>query len=82
VLWFPNVTQLFPLQHPAQLTELQGVTQMPLWHEAVPVHAVQVAPLCPHSELLCPETGTHVLPLQQPEGQLVELHVVVWQLPL
>jgi hypothetical protein len=85
--WLTHVPVLS--QHPEQLLMLQAPPppdeHCPCWHvPPLVVQSWQAAPPAPQCRLV--GDVTHVLPLQQPFGQVVELHepppvVFVWQAP-
>ncbi len=75
--WADCATQVLPLQQPdGHVVALQGVVQAPALQDCPVPHAAQAAPPLPQVEAVCADWATQVLPLQQPDGQVVALHVV------
>jgi len=77
-VWLAWATQVLPLQQPlGQLVPLHGVVHTPAEQTFPLAHAEQVLPDLPHWDADCADCATQVLPLQQPDGQVVALHGVV-----
>jgi hypothetical protein len=77
-VWEDCATQVFPLQQPlGQLVPLHGTVQTPAEQTFPAAQAEQVLPALPHWVALCADCATQVLPLQQPEGQVVVLQIAV-----
>jgi hypothetical protein len=78
--WFPQSTQVVPLQQPlAQLEALHPPPdwQVPFWHVVPPPHETHAAPAVPvpQEELVWVVGVRQVLPLQQPLEQVVALQL-------
>ena len=69
-------TQVVPLQQPlGQVVPSHGTVQVPALHTFPAAQAEQAVPAFPHWDVDCADGATQVVPLQQPDGQVVALHV-------